>query len=271
VVTRNLVMQHAPRYSLQAWAGGFDAGLLGLTAVERSLKSDDRVGRALEHLFHSDRGSLLTRLVLNAVRAYKIDLSQLHNDSTAITFTGAYRNADGRPKAGRSTLAIKDGHNKDDRPDLKQRLWILTVSTDGAVPIAYRAMDGNTHDAGTHIQSWEELVALTRRRDFMYVADAKLATRPNMTHIHKGGGRFISLLSVNRKEDERFRMTSGTPARRPTGARSLLKPSQALHAKPLPPLAHNLRRHLQPLSDHLVLQTLSRQEDNPGAHHHHER
>jgi transposase len=179
--------------------------LLGLTPIERSLVNDDRVGRALEHLFHSDRGSLLTRLVLNAVRAYKIDLSQLHNDSTTITFTGAYRNADGRPKAGRSTLAIKHGHNKDDRPDLKQLLWILTVSADGAVPIAYRAMDGNTNDASTHIQSWEELVALTGRRDFMYVADAKLATRPNMTHIHKGGGRFISVLPANRKEDELFR------------------------------------------------------------------
>jgi transposase len=205
VVIRNLVMQHAPLYSLQAWAGGFDAGLLGLTRVERSLVNDDRVGRALEQLYHADRGSLLTRLVLNAVRAYKVDLSQFHNDSTTITFAGAYRSADGRAKSGRPTLAIKHGHNKDDRPDLKQLLWILTVSADGAVPIAYRAMDGNTNDASTHIQSWEELVALTGRRDFIYIADAKLATRPNMTHIHKGGGRFISVLPANRKEDELFR------------------------------------------------------------------
>jgi len=113
--------------------------------------------------------------------------------------------ADGRAKSGRATLSIKHGHNKDGHPDLKQLLWILTVSADGAVPIAYRAMDGNTNDASTHIQSWEELVALTGRRDFLYVADVKLATRPNMMHIHKGGGRFISVLAANRKEDEHFR------------------------------------------------------------------
>src|SRR3990170_4529921 len=128
-----------------------------------------------------------------------------HNDSTSITFAGAYVHADGRAKSGRDTLSIKHGHNKDARPDLKQLLWILTVSADGAVPIAYRAMAGNTSDAVTHIRSWEELVALTGRRDFMYVADVKLATRPNMTHIHKGGGRFISVLAANRKEDALFR------------------------------------------------------------------
>jgi transposase len=205
VVIRNLVLQHAPLYALHEWAGSFDAALLGLTPAERALLNDDRVGRALERLFHADRASLLTRLVLDAVRAFEVDLTQFHNDSTTVTFAGAYLHADGRAKSGRATLAIKHGHNKDDRPDLKQLLWILTVSADGAVPIAYRAMDGNTNDAITHIRSWEELVALTGRRDFMYVADAKLATRPNMTHIHKGGGRFISVLPANRKEDAHFR------------------------------------------------------------------
>jgi len=205
VVIRNLVLQHAPLYALGEWARSFDAALLGLTPAERALLNDDRVGRALEHLFHADRGSLLTRLVLDAVRAFEVDLAQFHNDSTSITFAGAYVHADGRAKSGRDTLSIKHGHNKDARPDLKQLLWILTVSADGAVPIAYRAMAGNTSDAVTHIQSWEELVALTGRRDFMYVADVKLATRPNMTHIHKGGGRFISVLAANRKEDELFR------------------------------------------------------------------
>jgi hypothetical protein len=58
----NRVMQHAPLYSLQAWAGAFDARPLGLTRVERSHVNDDRVGRALERRFHADRDSLLTRL-----------------------------------------------------------------------------------------------------------------------------------------------------------------------------------------------------------------
>jgi hypothetical protein len=41
-------------------------------------------------------------------------------------------------------------------------VWILTVSADGAVPIAYRMADGNTTDDPTHIPTWEGLVALVR-------------------------------------------------------------------------------------------------------------
>ena len=37
----NRVMQHAPLYSLQAWAGAFDARPLGLTRVERSHVNPD--------------------------------------------------------------------------------------------------------------------------------------------------------------------------------------------------------------------------------------
>ena len=83
VVIRNLVLQHAPLYAVGEWARGFDAALLGLTPAERALLNDDRVGRALEQLFHADRGSLLTRLVLDTVRAFDVDLTQLHNDSSA--------------------------------------------------------------------------------------------------------------------------------------------------------------------------------------------
>jgi len=58
---------------------------------------------------------------------------------------------------------ITFGHSKDHRPDLKQLVWILTVSADGAVPIAYRLADGNTVDDPTHVPTWDGLVALTGR------------------------------------------------------------------------------------------------------------
>lgn len=51
--------------------------------------NDDRVGRALDRLFDADRASLLTETVLVAVRAFDIDCSELHNDSTTVSFTGS--------------------------------------------------------------------------------------------------------------------------------------------------------------------------------------
>ena len=72
------------------------------------------------------------------------DVDELHNDSTTITFTGKYKDANGDTKRGKKTVFMTNGHNKDHRPDLKQILWILTVTADGAIPIRYEACDGNT-------------------------------------------------------------------------------------------------------------------------------
>lgn len=119
---------------------------------------------------------------------FGIDCSQLHNDSTSITFTGGYRTPTGRPRGGKATAAITFGHNKDHRPDLKQLVWILTVTADGAVPmIIHRVGDGNTTDDLIHIDTWDQLAALVGTESLLYVADCKLATGDNMAHIEKRG------------------------------------------------------------------------------------
>jgi transposase len=102
-------------------------------------------------------------------------------------------------------LAITFGHNKDHRPDLKQLLFILTVTADGGVPLHFRAESGNVTDDQTHRQTWDLLCQLTGRRDFLYVADCKLATSENMAHLHQRQGRFITILPRTRCEDAAFR------------------------------------------------------------------
>jgi len=205
VVVRNLVVGHRPVYALGEWAAPYGPGLLGLDAGDASALNDDRVGRMLDRLFDADRATLVTEVVLGVVRQFGVELSQLHNDSTTVTFSGNYRGATGRPRGGHATPAITYGHNKDHRPDLKQLLWVLTVSADGAVPIAFRVADGNTADDVTHIPTWDELRALVGRPDFLYVADCKLANRQAMDHIAVNGGRFVTVLPRSRKEDAEFR------------------------------------------------------------------
>ncbi len=223
VVIRNLVVRHAPVYALGEWASRYDPSAVGLTPDDVELLNDDRVGRMLARLFDADRASLLTRLVLDAVATFDIDLSRLHNDSTSLKLSGAYEQANGHTRGGKPTPAVKHGFSKDHRPDLKQLVWILTVTADGAVPIAFRVADGNTADVTTHIDTWDALVALTGEVGFLYVADAKLATFDNCRHIHTRGGRFLSVLPASRREDRIFRdwVVTNTPdwveaMRRPT-------------------------------------------------------
>jgi transposase len=214
LVVTNLVLGREPLYALGEWAARYDPALLGLSGEEIKAINDDRVGRALDALFDADRASLLTAVILAAISEFSIDTDQLHNDSTSISMHGAYRDADGGQRAGKPTPVITHGHSKDHRPDLKQLVWILTVSADGAVPIAYRLADGNTVDDPTHVPTWDGLVALTGRVDFLYVADSKLCSRQAMGHIAGRGGRFVTVMPRSRKEDAAVRdwLQSHTPA-----------------------------------------------------------
>lgn len=205
VVVRNLCVSREPLYGLASWCGSFDPPLLGLAAGDGELLNDDRVGRALDQLFDADRASLLCELVLGAISEFKIDCTQLHNDSTSITLHGSYAAADGRPRGGKATVVAARGHSKDHRPDLKQLLVILTVSADGAIPMTLRLADGNTTDDTTHIASWDELRRMLGRVDFLYVADSKLCTTEQMRHICVNGGRFVTVLPRTRREHARLR------------------------------------------------------------------
>ena len=208
----NLCLEREPLYGIGEWAARYDARALGLEPEEVALLCDDRVGRALDALFDADRASLLTGLVLGAITEFQVDCSQLHNDSTSITLYGDYHQADGRARGGQPSAAAKRGHNKEHRGDLKQLLLILTVSADGAVPLAHRLADGNLTDDQTHITTWDDLVALVGHPGFLYVADCKLATREQMSHIDSHDGRFLSVLPRSRAEDSQIREWAQTHA-----------------------------------------------------------
>ena len=205
VVIRNICLHHEPVYALGEWAARHDPSTLGLRPGDVELVNDDRVGRALGRLFDADRATLLNELVLRAVKEFEVDCSQLHNDSTSVRLNGVFAKASGRPRGGKPTVIAAHGFSKDHRPDLKQLVWILTVAADGAVPLAHRVTDGNTEDSTTHISTWEGLCQLLGQNDFLYVADSKLAVRTTMDHIHRHGGRFVTVLPRSRKEDQALR------------------------------------------------------------------
>ena len=206
VLLKNLLVTREPLYGVGDWAGRYAPDLLGLSAAQLPSLNDDRVGRCLDRLFDADIPSLTLAVVAHAVREFGVDLDELHNDSTTVTFHGDYESAEReRTLRGRLRLAVTWGHNKDHRPDLKQLLYILTVAHDGAVPVQFRVESGNATDDRSHRGTWELLRKLTGRRDFLYVADCKLATAENMAHLHQNGGRFLTVLPRTRGEDAAFR------------------------------------------------------------------
>jgi transposase len=145
-------------------------------------------------------------VVRHVIREFAISLDELHNDSTTVSSYGGYDAAGQESEQrGRPTHAITWGHSKARRPDLKQLLSILTVTSDGSVPVYFSSDSGNTVDDGTHIGTWDLLYELIGRADFLYVADCKLASGENLGQIATRGGRFVTVLPRGRTEDVAFR------------------------------------------------------------------
>jgi transposase len=206
LLLKNLLIAREPLYAIGEWAARYVPDALEIDADELSSLNDDRVGRCLDRLFNTDVSSMVLAMATHVVREFDVDLSELHNDSTTITFHGAYKNAAQEEKRGvRTRLAITWGYNKDHRPDLKQLLYILTVARDGSIPLLFQVQSGNVADDQTHRATWNLLCQLTGRRDFLYVADCKLATADNMAHIHQHQGKFLTMLPRTRAEDRQFR------------------------------------------------------------------
>jgi len=158
LLLKNALLSREPLYGIGEWAARFDPEALGFADTQLPSLNDDRVGRCLDRLFQSDITSMVLALATHVVREFQVDLDELHNDSTTITFHGAYADAAQEEKRGPKTrLAITWGYNKDHRPDLKQLLYILTVARDGAVPLYFQVASGNVVDDKTHIATWDLL------------------------------------------------------------------------------------------------------------------
>jgi transposase len=206
VLLRNVLVSREPMYGVSQWAAKHAPDLLDLWPHELEQLNDDRLGRALSRLFDGTGPVLVLGVVRHVVREFEVSLDELHNDSTSISFYGAYRGAaEEGNRRGKATHAITWGFSKDHRPDLKQLLYILTISDDGGIPVSFRSASGNTVDDQTHRQTWNLLRQLVGGSDFLYVADCKLATRKNMNYIAQRGGRFVTVLPATRKECRTFR------------------------------------------------------------------
>ena len=207
VLFANLLMAREPVYGVGEWAALFPPDLLGLRRQDLSRLHDDRLGRSLDRMFEGIGPTLIMAVVRHVIKEFAISLDELHNDSTTVSFYGAYDAAGQESEQrGRPTHAITWGHSKARRPDLKQLLYILTVTSDGSVPIYFSSDSGNTVDDGTHIGTWDLLRELIGRADFLYVADCKLASSENLSHIATRGGRFVTVLPRGRIEDVAFRL-----------------------------------------------------------------
>ena len=197
----NLAIGKSPLYELEQWCESIDLERIGV--ARHSTKplrfNDDRFAKALDKLYVADRASLMTELVVAYISEFGVALDELHNDSTTIKAFGKI------PGMTRSGLQLARGNSKDHRPDLKQLLYTLSISADGGIPIHHRCYAGNRTDDTTHIETWNTLRRIADRADFLYVADSKVCSDEQLSHICANGGRVVSVVPETWGEVGRFK------------------------------------------------------------------
>lgn len=106
VLVFNRLLAPRPLVHVEAWLAG--TALPGLLGLDAAACNDDRLARALDVLVpHLEK--LWQDLIVGAVPAFGLDLSQLANDITSISFCGEDE-----------AETITDGDGRDHRPDRKQ-------------------------------------------------------------------------------------------------------------------------------------------------------
>lgn len=199
VLVHNVLVSRDPLYRLPEWIEQIDAHALGLTPEQKQAVNDDRMARALDQFAEYGGRGVFFQLALRAIKLFNLETSRIHFDTTSVSFTGsAYSGTATEPE-------IRRGFNKDHRPDLRQLVFGLNVTADGAVPLAHEIYSGNQTDDTLHRSNLDGLRDLLAKDDFIYVADSKLCTKENLKHIADFGGKFVTLLPRTRKEDATFR------------------------------------------------------------------
>ena len=198
VLIHNVLVSRDPLYRLTEWAEPIDPQALGLTPEEKLTINDDRMGRALDQLAEYAGRGVFFQLALRCIKLFELETRRIHFDTTTVTVTGEYAGSIREP-------VITQGHNKDHKPHLKQLVFGLNVTADGAVPLSHQVSSGNRTDDTFHRSNFDALRDLLAKDDFIYVADSKLCTKENLKHIHAFGGKFVTVMPQSRKEDSSFR------------------------------------------------------------------
>jgi transposase len=198
VLVQNILLSPAPLYRIAQWAEPVGAEGLGLTEAEKRSLNDDRIARALDALASPKGKSLFFHLAIQIIKQFELDTRRIHHDTTTVTFHGRYEGSVEEPR-------ITFGFNKGHRPDLKQLVFGLNVTADGAVPVSHEVHSGNRSDDTIHRGNLERLRELLGRDDFVYVADGKLCTRKNLAYLDSYRGKFVTILPRTRAEDKTMR------------------------------------------------------------------
>lgn len=142
--------------------------------------NEHKIGRVMDDIWRYSLEKLWINISLKVVEKYQISTKYSHLDSSSMSVQGEYK-VEG---AGVGSIEITHGYSRDHRPDLKQFMIDLMVSSDGDVPLLMRIGSGNESDKtifGELINKYQANLNWST----IYVADSALYTAKNLHKLGK--------------------------------------------------------------------------------------
>jgi len=138
----------------------------------------------MDKLYKYGLTKLFLTIALEVVKKYGISTKYSHLDSTSLHLHGKYNNQPNNQVQEleiirENPIIITQGYSRDHRPDLKQCILDLIVSSDGDIPLFFRGASGNESDKAVFAQI---LVEYSKQIDFesIMVADSALYSESNL-------------------------------------------------------------------------------------------
>ena len=180
--------------------------LLG-AGVKAEELNDDKLGRVMDKLYKYGLNNIFLTIGLEVIKKYQVSTKYSHLDSTSFHLHGKYNNRDDRETEEQrlevnreNPIFITEGYSRDHRPDLKQCVLDLIVSSDGDIPIFIRGGSGNESDKAMF---GKILMEYSQQVDFesIMIADSALYSAKNIILIKDL--KWISRvpLSINKAKD----------------------------------------------------------------------
>jgi transposase len=176
--------------------------LLG-EGIESSHLNDKVLGRALDTLYEKGVTALFGIIAAEGLKRLGITSEYLHLDSTAFHVDGAYTQTVAQDTAEPSIIKITQGYSKDHRPDLNQVMLNMIVENTHGIPVAMRALSGNTSDkAGFEAMVKEHVALIQKVPTGTIIADSALYSASSLASMKALQVRWITRVPETMKESK---------------------------------------------------------------------
>ena len=191
VMILNILSGRCALYAMPQYLAQIDTDVVLGSGCPADAFNDARLAGTLDHLFDAGTDYVLGRVVSGYLTEDVAPVAySVHADTTSLSLEGAF---DVIPAEGAPTPAR--GFSKDHRPDLKQRVFGLSVHGSVGVPLAASMLDGNTSDKAANRWNIEALAeALPQEHDVTVVGDSKRVDPSLFGRLLDEGFHFVSLV-----------------------------------------------------------------------------